>query len=161
MFTGMTKLSKYNAQSGQFGSRDKTTVAPFAELNREALGLVVDSVLKFTNKKSLEEINDPELVQLLSGLNFGKLYGHVLFKLGAGRDGAFKTNQGQWVVYKQGSDHMRLLNHLKVAIQVGAQPANQLLDHNLAVVIFMFITVLMKMAKPHYPVWPFACKMTI
>ncbi len=113
MFTGMTKLSKYNAQSGQFGNRDKTTVAPFAELNREALGLVVDYVLKYTNKKSLEDINDSEMVQLLSGLNFGKLYGHILFKLGVGREGAFKTNQGQWIVYKQGSDHMPLVKSLE------------------------------------------------
>ena len=113
MFTGMTKLSKYNATNGQFGNRDKSTVTPFAELNREALGLVVDYVLKYTNKKSLEEINDRELVQLLSGLNFGKLYGHILFKLGVGRDGAFKTNQGQWVVYQQGSDHMPLVKSLE------------------------------------------------
>ncbi len=113
MFTGMTKLSKYNATNGQFGNRDKSTVAPFAELNREALGLVVDHVLKYTNKKSLEDINDPELVQLLSGLNFGKLYSHVLFKLGVGKEGAFKTNQGQWVIYKQGSDHTSLVKSLE------------------------------------------------
>ncbi len=113
MFSGMTKLSKYNATNGQFGNRDKSTVAPFAELNREALGLVVDSVLKYTNKKSLEEINDPELVQLLSGLNFGKLYGHVLFKLGVGKEGAFKTNLGQWVVYPWGSNHIPLIKSLE------------------------------------------------
>ena len=113
MFTGMTKISKYNAQLGQFGNRDKSTVAPFPEINREALGLVVDNVLRHVNKKSLEDINDPELFQLLSGLNFGKLYGHVLFKLGVGRDGAFKTNQGQWVVYKQGSDHIPLVKSLE------------------------------------------------
>ena len=113
MFTGMSKLSKYNATNGQFGNRDKSTVAPFAELNREALGLVVDYVLKYTNKKSLEEINDPEMVQLLSGLNFGKIYGHVLFKLGVGKEGAFKTNQGQWVVYPWGSSHIPLVKSLE------------------------------------------------
>lgn len=112
MFTGMTKLSKYNAQSGQFGNRDKSTVAPFAELNHEALSLIVDQVLKHVNKKSLDEINDPEFVKLLSGLNFGKLYGHILFKLGAGRNGKFKTNQGQWVIYRQGSDHISLVKSL-------------------------------------------------
>jgi len=113
IFTGMTKLSKYDTQTGKFGNRDKGTVAPFVELNREALGLIADYVLKYLDKKSLNEIQDPELAKLLPNLNFGKLYGHILLKLGVGKEGAFKTNQGQWVVYKQGTDHIPLVKSLE------------------------------------------------
>ncbi|MFN7825553.1 MAG: hypothetical protein ACK5P6_09350, partial [Pseudobdellovibrionaceae bacterium] len=112
IFSGMTKLSKYNAAKGTFGNRDKGTVAPFAELNREALSLVVDQVLDYLKKGSIESIQDPELVKLLPGLSFSKLYGHTLLKLGVGKEGAFKTNLGNWVVYKKGSDPRPLVESL-------------------------------------------------
>lgn len=113
MFTAMTKLGKYDVKTGRFSHRDEFTVAPFVELNHEALALVVDSVLKHVNKESLEDMKDPQLVQLLAGFNFGKIYGHILFKLGFGKEGAFKSNQGRWVIYKQGSDHRPLVESLK------------------------------------------------
>lgn len=113
MFTGMTKLSKYDPQTGSFGKRSKETVAPFIELNREALAYVADAVLKKINKQSLNEIKDPELVKLLEGLSFEKLYGRTLFNLGVGKNGGFETNQGRWVVYAQNSDHMPLVRSLE------------------------------------------------
>ncbi|MFZ3231471.1 MAG: hypothetical protein WA160_14790 [Pseudobdellovibrio sp.] len=112
MFTGMTKLSKYNTTAGTFNNRDKGTVAPFPELNREALSLTVDLVLKKMQKKSLEDVSDPTLVKLLEGMNLGKIYGRILFNLGVGNDGQFKTNQGRWVVYPKGSDHLPLVESL-------------------------------------------------
>jgi hypothetical protein len=112
IYTGMIKLSKFDSQSGTFGARDKGTVAPFPELNHEALGLVVDQVLKYSSKKSLDEILDPTLMKHLPGLNFGKLYGRVLQILGVGQEGAFMTNQGVWVMYPRGSDHMPLVKSL-------------------------------------------------
>ncbi len=113
MYTGMAKLSKYDPQMGKFKNRDKNTVAPFIEINREAIGLTADYVLKFLNKKSLDDIQDPELISMLPGLNFGKLYGHTLLKLNVGKEGSFVTNQGQWVTYKQGSDHIPLVKSLE------------------------------------------------
>ncbi|MCK6598585.1 MAG: hypothetical protein L6Q37_09500, partial [Bdellovibrionaceae bacterium] len=113
MFTGMTKLSKYHPQTGKFDNRDKGTVAPFADLNREALGLVADHVLQYLNKRSLDEIQDPELVKILPDLKFGKIYGHILFKLSISKQGVFKTNQGRWVIFKKGSDHMPLVKSLE------------------------------------------------
>lgn len=113
MFTGMTKLSKYDAVTGTFGNRDKSTVAPFPELNREALSIVVDAVLNHLNKQNLEQVADPEFQKLIAGMNFGKIYGKVLFSLGFGAKGSFKTNSGAWVVYPRGSDHLPLVNSIK------------------------------------------------
>ena len=113
MFTGMTKLSKYDPQNGKFGHRDKGTVAPFPEINREALGLAVDMVLKYFNKNTLEDLNDPELIKTIPTLNFGKIYAQLLFKLGVGKEGSFKTNEGTWVLYPQGSDHRPLVQSLE------------------------------------------------
>ncbi len=113
MFTGMTKLSKYDAKNGSFGNRTKKTVTPYPELNREALAYVAESVLKQFNKQSLEDIRDPDFLSLLTGLNFGKLYGRTLFNLGVGKDGQFKSNEGRWVVYPQGSDATPLVKSLK------------------------------------------------
>lgn len=113
IFTGMTKLSKYDPKLGVFGNRSSETVAPFAELNREALAYVADAVLKYVNKTSLEEIKDPEFLELLNGMNFGKLYGKILYKLGVGKDGEYRTNEGQWKVYSKGSDHSPLVRSLE------------------------------------------------
>lgn len=112
MFAGMAKLSKYDSTTGTFGNRDKSTVTPFPELNREALALVADSVLKFLNKNSQEEIKDPELLKLLPGLNFGKLYGYMLRRFDLGKRGGFRTDQGVWVVYPQGLDYKPLVESL-------------------------------------------------
>jgi hypothetical protein len=126
IFTGMVKLSQYHHESGRFGHRDKGTVARFPELNREALSLVADDVIKYLNKKSLESFEsfeslghiqdskpaNPEILKLLPGLNFGKLYGQVLLTLGVAKEKSFVTNQGQWVVYKKGSDHRPLFQSI-------------------------------------------------
>lgn len=113
MFSGMTKLSKFDPQSGSFGHRSKETVAPFPELDREALAYVADSVLKKVNKDSLSDIQDKGFLKLLDGPNFGKLYGAALKKSGVGNEGQFPTNEGFWVIYKQGSDPRPLVRSLE------------------------------------------------
>jgi hypothetical protein len=113
MFTGMTKLSKFDGETGTFGSRSKETVAPFIEVNHEALAYVADAVVRKVNKKSLTDIQDPAFLKALEGMNFGKLYGQALYKLGVGRDGYFATNEGRWVLYPRGSDHMPLVKSLE------------------------------------------------
>lgn len=113
MFTGMVKLSKYDATTGSFGKRSKETVAPYPEMNREALAYVADAVLRKLNKESLDDIADPAIVSLLEGMNFGKLYGKTLFNMGVGLNGRFRTNAGRWVVYPKRSDHLPLVKSLE------------------------------------------------
>ncbi|MFZ4402928.1 MAG: hypothetical protein ACOYOK_02395 [Pseudobdellovibrionaceae bacterium] len=113
ILTGFVKLSKFNLDSFTFGNRDKGSVAPFAELNREALSYVMDAIIKKVNKKDLQDIQDPDLIRLLDNMNFGKLYAYALKKAGVGSVNKFKTNKGEWVLYKKDSDHMPLVNSLQ------------------------------------------------
>ncbi|WP_413293705.1 hypothetical protein ACLSU7_01245 [Bdellovibrio sp. HCB185ZH] len=113
MFTGMTKLSKYDGETGSFGNRSKETVAPFVEVNHEALAYVADAVVRKVNKKSLDEIEDPVFLKSLEGMNFGKLYGQALLKLGVGQVGSYVTNEGHWIRYERGSDPMPLVKSLE------------------------------------------------
>jgi hypothetical protein len=113
IFTGMTKLSKFNPEEGAFANRGKDTVAPYPELNREALGMVMEIILRRLDKKSLEELKDPQLLQLIQNANFGKMYGHTLRVLGGPGMGQFHTNEGRWIVYKRGSDATPLVKSLE------------------------------------------------
>lgn len=110
---GLVKLSKFDLDTFTFGNRTRETVAPFVELNREALALVIDSVLKKLNKTNLDSIKDQTLLSLLDGMNFGKLYAHALRKSGVGNKGKFTSNEGKWIVYKKGTSHLPLFNSLQ------------------------------------------------
>lgn len=113
MLTGMVKLSKFNPETGSFGNRTKETMAPFPELNPEALAYVMDALVAKVNGRELKDIQDAKFLELLDGAQFGKMYGHALAKAGAGEAGGrFKTNEGQWVIYKQGGDHLPLMKSL-------------------------------------------------
>lgn len=113
ILTGMVKLSKFHPDDGTFGHRTKGTVAPFPELNREALAYVVDALVKHVEGRDLSSIQDPELIGLLPGSHFGKMYAHALKKAGVGGEKRFITNEGQWVVFKEGSDHRPLVKSLE------------------------------------------------
>jgi hypothetical protein len=112
VFEGLTKLGKLDPELGTFSSRSKGLVAPFPELNREALAMVIDGVVKKANKKSLDEIKDPEFLKLLEGTNFGKLYGHALKQLKKATHDLSVT-KGKWVKYNQGSSPDALVESLK------------------------------------------------
>lgn len=102
MLTSVVNLSKFDPESGKFNNRSKSTVAPFPELNKEAVAMLVELIMKRLDKKYLIEIQDSNLLQFIQLGNFGHLYGYILKRLGTGQ-GNFLTNEGQWIVYKQGS----------------------------------------------------------
>ena len=113
-FTNMLKLSTYDKEKHTFGKRDKGTVAPFPDLNREALAYVVDAVVKKVNKKEITDIKDnPELQKLLQGTNFGKLYAYALEKVTPTEENELLSTEEKWVKYEQNSDHMPLVESLQ------------------------------------------------
>jgi hypothetical protein len=119
MLTGVVRLSKFDVEQGGFGNRTKDTVGPFPELDREALALVMDAVVKKVGNGDLSEIKDPKFLQLLEGVQFGKMYGYFIKDLreksvqSEGPAGQFPTNDGHWIVYKQGSDPAVLVRSLQ------------------------------------------------
>jgi hypothetical protein len=113
-FTSMLKLSTFDKEKHTFAKRDKGTVAPFPDINREALAYVVDAIIKKANNEKIEATeNNPELKQLLDGASFGKLYAYAIEKVTPTEKNELETTEGEWIKYEQNSDHMPLVNSLQ------------------------------------------------
>lgn len=121
-FTNMTKLSTFDKEKHSFSKRDKGTVAPFPDLNREALAYVVDVIVKKVaednlpkeEKEKLAKQNiDPEFQKVLDGANFAKLYAWAIEKVTPTEQNELINTQGEWVKYDRNSDHMPLVESLQ------------------------------------------------
>jgi len=109
-FQGMLKLGTYDKEKGEFHKRTRNTVEPFADLNREALAMSIDMMIKMLNK---EEIDDKELEILVKTGSFQKIYSYILTKVLKDNKNITKRNIGKWIKYDRGSDHMPLVESLK------------------------------------------------
>ena len=120
ILTSVVKLGRFDKEKGEFGNRSRGQVAAFPELNREALAIVIDGIVRYFHKESLEEIKDQKFLELLPRANFGKLYGYRLKILEAEKPiqdsvekSAEKSTEGQWVTFKQGSNPRELLKSIQ------------------------------------------------
>ena len=77
-FQGMVKLGQFNKDTGSFTRRSKGTVAPFPDLNAEALAKTIATVVDYQNG---EDVDDEKLKELIKSGNFGKIYGYNIWKL--------------------------------------------------------------------------------
>ncbi|MDA0772002.1 MAG: hypothetical protein O3C63_03570 [Cyanobacteria bacterium] len=130
-FDGMLKLGQYDKTKQKFSNRSSDTTAPFTELDREALALVMDLVIKkvtqfdtLPNHLSKQEKNtnleaifpeikdDNQLKDLIQNANFRTLYEYAIKKL-ASSEKNLSTTEGAWVKYPKGSDHIVLVEALK------------------------------------------------
>ena len=109
-FQGMLKMGIYDKDKGSFSKRTNETAAPFVDLNREALAKSIDLVIKMVGK---EKIDDRDLEIIVHSGSFPKIYQHVLTKILNNNENVVKRNQGIWVKYERGSDHMPLVNSLQ------------------------------------------------
>lgn len=124
-FNGMLKLGTFDKEKGKFTKRASDTVAPFADLNHEALAYVFDYMEKkfqvdAKNLKKQERDGefeklipeyDSELKTALAEANFGKLYAFAKSQLGESQVG--DEVEGKWVRYYRGSDYLPLVNSLR------------------------------------------------
>ena len=109
-FQGMLKLGSFDKSSHEFSRRTKGTTSPFIELNHEALSLSIDTLLKYINKETIE---DKELEKLIEKGVFGKIYAYEITLLDKIKKQESNTNNGIWIKYPQGSDHMKLVKSLE------------------------------------------------
>ena len=109
-FQGMLKMGIFDKKNLSFSKRTKATVAPFPDLNREALAMSIDVVVKTLNN---EEINDERLEALVESGSFPKIYSYVLTNVLSDNKQITKRNDGIWVKYLRGSDHMPLVKSLQ------------------------------------------------
>ena len=115
---GILQLGKYDKEKHAFANRTKDTVAPFPNLNREALAYVLDTIGKKAKQETINlEALTPEdqqkFTRLLQGANFGKLYVWALEKVTPADAEGLANIQGEWVKYPQSSDEGPLVHSLQ------------------------------------------------
>lgn len=111
-FRNVINLGEYDKEKKQFAKRSKGTVKPFPDLNREALAYVLDAIEKKYEGKIPSE-QDPEFKKYLQGENFAKLYAFAINKVTPAQESALVNTAGEWVKYRQGVDHMPLVESLQ------------------------------------------------
>ena len=117
-FRSMLNLGEYDKAKKQFTKRSNTSVKPFPDLNREALAYVLDAIEKKTKKEKISpNDSDPEQQQefekILQSENFAKLYAWAIDKVTPTSKERLANIKGKWVKYKQGSNHMPLVESLQ------------------------------------------------
>lgn len=115
-FTSVVKLAKLDENDKLFLKRSRSTIAPFPELNSEALAMVNGSFLSRIRTRKAEFEVDPEIERLLDQADFGRLYARELirFKTDAKKiAGHSKEISGTWIRYPRGSDPTPLVKSLE------------------------------------------------
>lgn len=101
-FESVVRLGSYDKEKQQFNKRSTGTTAPYAELNREALAYVYDTLVK--TRINGEPVMDEKLAQLLQSANFGKLYAHAVLEVTPDDPELRNTVVGSWTKYDQTDD---------------------------------------------------------
>ena len=109
VFQGMLKLGYFDKEKNSYTKRTESTVKPFIELNREALSLIYSELKKVLDKES---IDDEKLNALINNGSFSKLYSYAILKLDSVKDDGFKSDDGIWKKYNQGSNPEILFNDI-------------------------------------------------
>lgn len=110
-FRNILGMGEYDKEKKQFSKRSKGTVKPFPDLNREALAYVLDAIEKKSKKENVG--HDEQFSKLLQTENFAKLYAWAIDKVTPASEEALANTKGEWVKYRQGKDHMPLVNSLQ------------------------------------------------
>jgi len=117
VFRNVVKLSTFDKEKKVFAKREKNTVAPFPDLDREALAYVVDVITKKMKKEKIPaEENNSEFQKIIQGENFGKLYAYAIEKIIPAEKNDLLTIEGKWVKYPQNPDE-KTLNRLVESLE--------------------------------------------
>ena len=107
-FQGMLNIGAYDNKNDVYKKRDKSTVAPFVDLNQEALAKVIDMVVQSVNQEQVEEV----FQKLVENGNFRKLY-TLLLSQGKAKVMSNTSTSGVWKKYEMGSDYHPLWESLQ------------------------------------------------
>ncbi len=127
-FRSLVNMSLYDKEKMQFGNRSKHTTAKFPELNREALAYSIDLIQKEIQGEAIDNpvkagqnqyaregklVTDEQFKHLLTTENFAKYYAFAIEHIVSDNSELFKNTEGEWKVFKQGSDHLELTKTLQ------------------------------------------------
>lgn len=111
-------MAEYDKEKKTFPQRSRGTINPFPQLNQEALTYVLDALnMKYQRKQVnlgyLEAEDQQQFERLLQKENFAALYAWAIGKVTPASQEQLAITTGEWVRYKQGSDHMPLVRSLR------------------------------------------------
>jgi len=118
-FAEMLKLGAYDRERKEFTKRTEKTVAPFPELNSQALSIVLDEIkrkyLKEPSALILPEEKKEAFQKILESENFNKLYSFALeyTKSLLLPEERLPITQGEWRVFKKHSDPEELVKAIQ------------------------------------------------
>lgn len=109
----LEKMGTLNKEKGEYSKRTGYTIAPFPELNSEALGFVYRMLTTGVGHQEFEDAPEKrnELISLVEKKDFIKLYAFAEIETAGALNK--ESIQGTWVKYDQGSDHHKLEQALK------------------------------------------------
>lgn len=113
VFQSIVKMGSFDKEKNIYNQRTEKTVSVFPELNREALSLIYDYFNKVLNNNKNYVLSDSELETLIKSGSFKKIYAYVIKKLLMVEKIEAKSNEGIWIKYNQGEDHLPLVKSLE------------------------------------------------
>lgn len=117
-FTEITKIGVYDRAKKDFTKRSESTIAPFPDLNRQALSFVLDEVIRKhfgePSRLHLNEAQRQEFQTRLTGESFSKLYGWAIDYVNSLKlpEERLPITEGRWETFVRGTDPKKLAEAL-------------------------------------------------
>ena len=101
VWESLKKMGEFDEEGGKFKKRTKSTVAPWPELNAEALSYVYDRVSEGVIQG--KDIEDKQMAELLNRGNFAAMYAYAIYscEVGGLTPELGEITDGSWVKYDQ------------------------------------------------------------
>ena len=119
VFRNILKLQEFDKEKKEFPKRSKGTIKQFPDINHEALGYVVDALLKKFEGKKMEFEHDIEpnerhaFEQYLMKEDFAKLYSWANELMNPIPEHLLPVTEGEWRKFDQGSDSHALVQTIR------------------------------------------------
>lgn len=99
VWESLKKMGEFDEESGKFKKRTKSTVAPWPELNAEALSYVYDKISEGVIQG--KDIEDKQMAELLNRGNFAAMYAYAIYscEVGGLTPELGEITDGSWVKY--------------------------------------------------------------
>ena len=114
----MLRMGRYDKKKKSFTERTGGTTAPFPDLNREALAIVLESFewqAKGEQPKfgyDIQEDTKKQFLEFLRRKNFAKLYALAVEEFKPIAEELLKITEGEWRTYPRGSDSKLLVESI-------------------------------------------------
>ena len=114
----MLRMGRYDKKKKSFTERTGGTTAPFPDLNREALAIVLESFERQAKGEQpkfgydIQEDTKKQFLEFLRRKNFAKLYALAVEEFKPIAEELLKITEGEWRTYPRGSDSKLLVESI-------------------------------------------------